>query len=194
MRHFTGRLYHSNSGVKPGDDYLFLGNDGEKNSFSFHLRQVYRFALPSVRNSCKHLKVTRFRWVPIFPLVWLNYGRGSGFMEGEYNYTRIEAGILQTFTTKSLGRTSVMIEGGLVDGDVPFQKLYNGRGSYWDFSLEAANSFATMRMTEFALMNLLQSFSGRISKACFSGAAISGRSWYLLPMLLSAGCQNRKIT
>ncbi len=148
MRHFTGRLYMSNSGVTPGDDYLFLENDGEKNLFRFSEAGLQvRFAFRE--KFMQTPKGNRISMGTDFPIVWINYGLGSHFLEGEYDYTRVEAGLLQTFTTKSLGKTSVMVEGGRVRGDVPFQKLYNSRSSYRNFFLEAANSFATMRMTEF---------------------------------------------
>ncbi len=150
MRHFTGRLYLSNSFVTPGDGYVFLGDgdDGETDGFRFsEAGLMVRFAYRE--RFMQTPKGNRISMGTDFPILWINYGLGSDFLEGEYDYTRVEAGLLQTFTTKSIGKTSVMVEAGKVSGDVPFQKLYNARGSYRNFSLEAANSFATMRMNEF---------------------------------------------
>ena len=148
MRHFTTRLYFETSNVTPGDEYAFLTGDHKKNRFRISEGGVQlRFAFRE-----KFMQTPRGNRISMgtdFPVVWLNYGRGLGVMDGEYEYTRVAAGVLQTFTTKSLGETSVMIEGGKVDGNVPFYRLYNGKGSYRNFSLEAANSFATMRMSEF---------------------------------------------
>ena len=39
--------------------------------------------------------------------------------------------------------------GGYVDQDIPYPNLYNGHGSYGVFTIEAENSFATMRLNKF---------------------------------------------
>lgn len=148
LRHFTTRWYFETSHVTPGDEYAFLTGEYEKNRFRISEGGVkLRFAFGE-----KFMQTPGGNRISLgtdFPVVWLNYGRGLDIMNGEYEYTRVAAGVLQTFTTKSFGETSVMIEGGRVDGNVPFYRLYNGKGSYRNFSIEAANSFATMRMSEF---------------------------------------------
>lgn len=84
-----------------------------------------------------------------YPILWVNVTKGLKWMEGQYDYTKFEAKISKTFITKTFGKTNVQISGGIADGNVPYSSFYNGHGSYRDFSVEAANSFATMRMNEF---------------------------------------------
>ncbi len=84
-----------------------------------------------------------------YPVLMANIIRGTNWLDGEYKYTKYEAKITKTFKTKTLGKTKLAIAGGLAEGDVPLTKLYNGHGSYHPFSIEAENSFGTMRMGEF---------------------------------------------
>ena len=148
LRHFKSRIYLSVSDVSSGDDYLFLDNGVERNMFRFSETGFQlRFAFRE-----KFMQTPRGNKISLgtdYPVIWMNFGRGTGLWEGDYDYTRIEARIMQSFLTKSFGTTSFMVEGGVVNGDVPLQKLYNGSGSFRKFSIEAANSFATMRMLEF---------------------------------------------
>jgi hypothetical protein len=148
LRHFKSRIYLSVSDVSSGDDYLFLDNGVDRNMFRFSETGVqFRFAFRE-----RFMQTPRGNKISLgtdFPVIWMNLGWGSGLLEGDYEYTRAEARIMHSFLTKRFGITSLMIEGGLVNGNVPLHKLYNGSGSFRKFSVEAANSFATMRMLEF---------------------------------------------
>lgn len=157
LRHFKGRLYFNLSEVRTGDNYTYLREGVENNLFRFteaglQLRFAYR------ERFMQTPKGNRISMGTDFPVFWFNYGRGLDYMGGEYGYTRLQAGVFQTFSTKSLGKTSFMVEGGIVDEDVPLQKLFNGKGSFRKFSLEAANSFATMRMLEFVSSQFVSFF------------------------------------
>jgi hypothetical protein len=149
MRHFQAGLYINSSRVDPGDQYIYSDGGTENLTFNFtesglNLRFAYR------EKFMQTPKGNRISMGTDFPVLWVNYGRGLSILDGDYEYTRIQARLFQTFVTKSLGTTSFVIEGGLVDENVPLQKLYTGKGNYRHFSLDAANSFATMRMLEFA--------------------------------------------
>jgi hypothetical protein len=84
-----------------------------------------------------------------YPVLNLNLTEGTTLLDGDFRYTRIEAKISKTFTTKSLGRSRFQIVAGKVFGNLPYSKLYNGHGSYKRFTVETENSFATMRHNEF---------------------------------------------
>ncbi|MBN2173193.1 MAG: carboxypeptidase-like regulatory domain-containing protein [Bacteroidales bacterium] len=84
------------------------------------------------------------------PVFWLQYTRGiSGFLEGDFDYNRYDFKIEKSFYTKYLGKTSLKLVGGYIDTDLPYNNLYNGHGAYRPFTINAPNSFATMRMNEF---------------------------------------------
>jgi hypothetical protein len=149
LRHFQAGLYINSSHVNPGDQYIYFKEGIENSTFKFtesgiNLRFAYR------ERFMQTPKGNRISMGTDFPVIWVNYGRGLDIIDGDYEYTRIQARLFQTFVTKNLGTTSFVLEGGLVDENVPLQKLYTGKGNYRHFALDAANSFATMRMLEFA--------------------------------------------
>jgi hypothetical protein len=96
-----------------------------------------------------------------YPIVWFNYIRGFNnlfvgaygnnhyLLDGEYAYNRYEFKIKKSFFIKSLGTTSLQFQAGYIDGDLPYCNLFNGIGSYRQFTIAAPNSFGTMRMNEF---------------------------------------------
>jgi hypothetical protein len=85
-----------------------------------------------------------------YPVLWLEYTRGlDGFLDGEYDYNRIDAKVEKSFYMKYLGKTSLVFKGGFIDKAIPATDLFNGNGSYRFFTIFAPYSFATMRMNEF---------------------------------------------
>jgi hypothetical protein len=70
-------------------------------------------------------------------------------MNGYFQYWRTEAKITKVFKTKSFGDTRVALIGGIVSAGVPYSKLYAGLSGYKPFTLEAEQSFGTMRFNEF---------------------------------------------
>ncbi len=84
-----------------------------------------------------------------YPVIQANISRGLNFLDGQFEYTRIEARISKTFLSKNFGQSIISITGGYIDSNLPYPRLYNGHGSYGKFTVETGNSFATMRMNEF---------------------------------------------
>jgi len=84
-----------------------------------------------------------------YPIISGNIIKGILWEYGQYAYTKYEAKISETFTTKSFGKTSLCLVGGYIDKSIPYSNIYSGRGSYDKFAVEAANSFETMRLNEF---------------------------------------------
>ncbi len=93
-----------------------------------------------------------------YPIFYGNIIRGTNWLDGEYEYTKIEAKITKRFKFKTLGKTSLAATGGLIEGEAPLTKLYNGHGSYISFSIESENSFGTMRLGEFYADRFLSFF------------------------------------
>ena len=85
-----------------------------------------------------------------YPILWFNYIKGlNNLLKGEYAYNRYEIKLKKSFFFKNIGTSSVQIQGGYIDGDLPYCNLFNGIGSYRQFTISAPNSFETMRMNEF---------------------------------------------
>jgi len=85
-----------------------------------------------------------------YPMLWLEYTRGiKGFINGEYDYNRIDLKVKKTFNIKFLGKLSFEFSAGYVDRPIPACNLYYADASYRMFALYCPNTFGTMRMNEF---------------------------------------------
>ncbi|MCD4745624.1 MAG: DUF5686 and carboxypeptidase regulatory-like domain-containing protein [Bacteroidales bacterium] len=85
-----------------------------------------------------------------YPVFWLQYTKGfDNWLDGQYKYNKLDAKVEKSFYIKYIGKTSLKIIAGYIDGNLPYCNLYNGHGSFRTFTVYAQNSFATMRMNEF---------------------------------------------
>lgn len=85
-----------------------------------------------------------------YPVLELGYEYGlPDFAGSEYSFHRMEARLDYSYRFTWLGKSHIRINAGLVVGEVPLVKMFNGNGSFYQFSLYAPNSFATMGLTEF---------------------------------------------
>ena len=151
LEHFKWSIGMSSDKKTSGYDYFFgenLNNNLLTQTFTYsEIRLGVRFAfrekfLQTARNQIS--LGTRY------PVVQFNYTRGiPGFAGGEFNYNKIDIRLEQSFYTKYLGKTQLRFQAGLIDGDVPYQILYNSPASWRSFAIHAPWSFATMRMNEF---------------------------------------------
>jgi hypothetical protein len=107
-----------------------------------------------------------------YPVLYVNYNRGlGGFIEGDFNYNKIEAIVQHTFFTKNLGNSTFRAEAGYIDNPLPYGLLFTGEGSYDnDVKVIIKNTFQTMDPYEFlsdSYVNLFTShnFGGLLFKA-----------------------------
>lgn len=86
-----------------------------------------------------------------YPVVWLQYtAAGKAFLNGDLTYNRIDFKSSYSFYTKLVGKTSVLINAGFVDTDVPKSELFNGKGSAGSgFTVYSTGNFTTMKPSEF---------------------------------------------
>ena len=136
----------------PTDNYLFgkstEGITAGVNHFEYTEAEIgFKFAFRE-----KFLRAGRmeFSTGTKFPVVWLTVTKGfNNLFGGAYDYWKIVAKIEKSFYIKSLGSESIQVIGGIVTSDVPYAKLFNGRGSYQKYPIATENSFETMGMNEF---------------------------------------------
>jgi hypothetical protein len=109
------------------------------------------------------------------PIVWLQYTHGiKGFLDGQFDYNKVDLKIRKTFTIKYLGKLTFQINGGYVDQPLPACDLYYGHASYRPITLFAPNSFATMRMNEF----LSSKFASLYLYHDFGYLLFKGKKWF----------------
>jgi len=84
-----------------------------------------------------------------YPTLFFNVTRGVKSNYGNFNYWKYETKINANFDLKLMGKVIVQLSAGLVNKILPLNLLYTGYGNYSGFSIDASNTFATMRMNEF---------------------------------------------
>ncbi|MDD4214735.1 MAG: DUF5686 family protein [Bacteroidales bacterium] len=86
-----------------------------------------------------------------YPVLYLTYIHGfKGLLGGQFNYDKLELALEKEFLIKHLGKTYLFLEAGYIWGEVPYTKLFKGKGSYTtSFVFYFRNTFQTMRIDEF---------------------------------------------
>lgn len=95
---------------------------------------------------------TKQRLYPLgtrYPILFFNLSKAFPLGESQTNYLKVAARLSYTYKSPNWGQTYLSITGGFLNGKAPAVRLFNGQGSYNQFSVQADNSFATMRMNEF---------------------------------------------
>lgn len=130
----------------PSYDYQFIDKISNRYKFT-EISSGFRYAYGEeyIKTPTKTLYLgTKF------PIVWFNLTKGiKNALWGDYNYTRFDLKIQQTFKFFRFGTSGVQILGGITNGFVPYTKLYNMRGSLRMLSVVIHNSFETMNYNEF---------------------------------------------
>lgn len=85
-----------------------------------------------------------------YPIVILNLTQGlTGVFNSSFEYRKADLSVVTSTYLRFAGRSSLKLQAGLADGDVPLTTLYNAPAAYTNFSVQSAGSFSTMRMNEF---------------------------------------------
>ena len=77
----------------------------------------------------------------------------SGWLQGDYEFSKMEVKIDQQFTSRIFGKTTFQVSSGYSWGQIPYPYLYNGKGTQFSKSFSEAflvpNYFQTMGLYEF---------------------------------------------
>ncbi|MFO7939533.1 MAG: DUF5686 family protein [Bacteroidales bacterium] len=127
----------------------------------------------------KQLK-THTRLFPLgsrYPMLFFNISKALPLKQSQSDYLKISGRLNYTYRSPTWGDTYLSITGGWMKGNAPAVRLFNGQGSYNQFSLQADNSFATMRMNEFFATKFLHfhlkhDFGALLYRATFSAPHI----------------------
>jgi hypothetical protein len=86
-----------------------------------------------------------------YPVVYFAATKGLVLPKyGNYDYYKFSLGIEKTFLIKNIGKTHLLLEGGYLQGNVPYSYLFNGNGAYNTGQyIYVENCFQTMRLYEF---------------------------------------------
>lgn len=85
---------------------------------------------------------------PILHFAYTNGFKTPGL--GDYRFNKLSVGIEKTVTLKNFGKTNLLLEGGKLEGIVPYPYLFQGNGSFTkDGYLFVRHTFQTMGLYEF---------------------------------------------
>jgi hypothetical protein len=155
IKYIQANIYLRESHTTATDNYQF-NNDVRGLTNDFHFTETgiaMRFAYKEKFVKAFDQKLSNGTK---YPVVWLNISRGwNNLLQGNYSYTRYDLQIEKSFRIRNVGRSGIIINGGLVDGNAPYPLLFNGKGSaanienIYHTSFYSDNSFQTMGMNEF---------------------------------------------
>ena len=140
---------------KPTYAYTFISKQELRSSTSFSTFETglqWRFAPKET-----YMKIGQSQVVTSMTYPQINVSLThsfAGVMEGDYEFTKLEARIDHQFNTRGIGRTLFQLTGGVMDSNVPYPFLFNGKGSRFEESflnnIIVNNYFQTMGLYEFA--------------------------------------------
>lgn len=153
LKHFLVNFSVNQHVRKPHYNYVFLPNEEDPTEVStefrsteFRLKGKFAFKEKLVRSFGQLLSNGSK-----FPVVHFAYTHGFKTPgRGYYEYEKISLGIERSFLIRNFGRSTFLLEGGYIQGSVPYPYLFNGNGSYnMGGYLYVENTFQTMLLYEF---------------------------------------------
>lgn len=152
FKYLSVNLFFRTSVITPSDSYMYsITNENPRlmiDQFNFTEAGIMtRFAYKE--GFMNTPAGNRFSLGTKSPVLYLNITKGLTWLNGNFDFIRIETRISKTFETRRMGDSRIQISGGMVSGEVPYSRLFAGYGSYKYFGIETENSFATMRFNEF---------------------------------------------
>jgi hypothetical protein len=154
VKYLTTNVAYNESFRVPKYNYMFLPNreDSTETSIDFKSTEIR----VKGRYAYKEKFVQSFGQLlsdgTAYPVIYFAYTRGLKLdvPTAKYDYNKVSLGIEKTFLIKNLGRSKFLLEGGWMEGNVPYSYLFNGNGSNSKGSyLYVENTFQTMGLYEF---------------------------------------------
>ena len=144
VRYTDIQLFGSVNEVTPRYTYQYKNSEGP---FTFNEIGVKgRFAFGE---TFFILEQRKFPFYTPYPVFYINYTKGiNGFSNDNFTYSKINAKAEFSYRFIVAGESLIQLNYGYINGELPYYKLYNGKGSR-DISTVAHNSFETMRYNEF---------------------------------------------
>ncbi len=139
----------SQSRWQAGFDYAFKKGDQLINQFDFTTFQLnFRYAYGEQTMSFLGSRVAQ---KTPFPVLSFAYEKGfDDLLNGDYSFDRFSVAIDHSFLVRRFGTSTYRIEAGMVDGTLPYNRLFTSNTFSNDSWLEViTNTFQTMRPYEF---------------------------------------------
>jgi Family of unknown function (DUF5686)/CarboxypepD_reg-like domain len=138
----------------PTYDYLYTSNafPGHQNFIVTEAIFQWRFAR---RENYVQIGNGKSVTSMVYPQINLYASRGmTGVWDGQYAFSKFEIKIDQQWLIRNFGKTTIQLDAGKIQGQVPYPFLFNGKGSNFSQSIFnnvlVSNYFQTMGLYEFA--------------------------------------------
>lgn len=85
-----------------------------------------------------------------YPIIYLQYTQGfKDILKADFQFQKLDIKAFKAFQWKTIGKTSITLQGGIVNGTIPLGLQYGGWGTYSQFGIFTPTAFETMRINEF---------------------------------------------
>lgn len=148
LKYFKTGIYYRYADVSPKKAYHFLTTDEIMPGFDLHETSL-RLKWAHRETFTKSVLGLLSEGTP-YPKIWINAAYGHGNMFNDFDYKKLEGQVEKTFNYHNAMSTTLRLQGAKLYGDYPTTLLYSSLGSYKSFTIYIPNSFATMRLNEFA--------------------------------------------
>ena len=138
-------------------DYAFLKGDEFTKYYTFtdiNIRIRYALKEKKMRLGSGFMVST----VTKYPILYLTYTRGVSLFGGEYKYNRITGILTYNADLKRVGKSNIIIQGGYVDENVPYNRLFIPSGTKNHSGYHFDNGFATMFIYDYAANYFVSAF------------------------------------
>jgi len=144
--------------VRPGYEYSFIDNENDLLYSSFNFSELsvkFRFIFGE---SYAQIGKRKIFMDSKKPALFFNFIKGSKILGGNFDYQKYEAKVTHQFRLRGLGQMQITLIGGLINGDVPYPILFNGRGMGRNVPVVTPDYFQTMNLYEFASNQFINFF------------------------------------
>jgi hypothetical protein len=147
LKYGTFDLSYSHQNITPNSDYIFAYTNTDFEQFTFQeLKTSIRYAYGEQTVSFMDVEFPELTKYPIF---YANFTLGQ-WLDADIPYQKLVVGLEQNVSLHRFGSFEYHIEAGMINGDVPWTKLFGSRGLGIGFQpIIIANTFQTMQPNEF---------------------------------------------
>lgn len=138
----------------PAYDYQYSRVDENGTNLlvdEFHITEFVFSTRYAINEKISNMFGDATRFSSFSPIFYLNYSKGfDQYLDGEYDYHKWSGLMEYQFHIGHIGTTNLTLDGGWINGDIPYPFLFNGKGgNLGTSSVIIADHFQTMGLYEF---------------------------------------------
>jgi hypothetical protein len=149
LRYLKSEIFGRVGDYRSTTQYGFKNSDTNSYPYHFRTNEIGIKLKYSYKEKFMKTVFGKYSLGSNYPIVFLNITKGLKLYEGDFDYWKYEAKLSSKINFKLFGTSTFNLIGGLVNSPVPLSLNYNGYSNYGELSVDAENTFATMRMNEF---------------------------------------------